>query len=179
MAQQPVPGDGSSRLPSLTSLPASTHNSEIRRDPLADGRTRHWISSNEDDLRLYTPAGGQLDADMQVSAASPGAEWPDTISLRIESRGYLVPGPGNQALQVRADGRPVVLTHRAEPPARSGPLLFLAVQAEVSLKDWLALVTADRVDGHIWGTPFRMPDHQLELLRAWTRSLAGSPAAAP
>lgn len=174
-AQDIPPADRTEQLARLATLPASSHNSELRRDTLADGSFRHWINSNEDDLRLYTPAGGQLDADMQVSAEARAGEWPGVVSLRFESRGYLLPGPGDQALRLQVDGRPLAITHRSEPPARSGPLLFLAVQAELPLEAWLALITADQADGRIWGRSFRMPTHQLELLRAWTRAL-GSPA---
>ena len=164
--------DRAARLDLLTSLPSSTHNSELRVDlPAGADLFRFWINSNEDDMRLYTPAGGQMDADFQVSAHTRAGQWPDIVELRLESRGYLMPGPGVASVILRADGRQVDLQQFAEAPARSGPLLFLAVRVEMSFDEWLGLVTADMVDGRTWDVPFRLLGAQLELLRAWTRRM--------
>lgn len=157
----------------LAALPHGTHNSEVRVDPVVgSSAVRVWINSNEDDTRLYTPAGGQLDMDVQVSAlVRPGA-LPDSVSLLIETRGLVQPGPGTQALVIRADGHPLSLAQRERPPARSGTLLFLSTQAELPLAEFLTLAASADVDGRVWDVPFRLLEHQIELLRAWTRRVA-------
>lgn len=164
--------DRAARIDRLFSLPTSTHNSELRVDRVS-GRDlfRFWINSNEDDMRLYTPAGGQMDADVEVSAVSRAGQWPDVVHLRLDSRGHLIPGPGAALVTLRADGRPVVLQQSADAPARSGDLLFLTARIEVSFDEWLGLVTASAVEGRVWDVPFRLLDSQLELLRAWTRGM--------
>jgi len=67
----------------LAALPRSVHNSEIRLDAVPGTAVRRlWINinANEDNLRLYSPSGAQLDVDMQVSTAlTPGAS-PLTIA---------------------------------------------------------------------------------------------------
>jgi hypothetical protein len=160
-------------LDRVAALPHGTHNSEIRVDPVAgSGAVRVWINSNEDDTRLYTPAGGQLDMDVEVSAlVRPGA-LPDSVSLLIETRGLVQPGPGTRALVIRAGGRLLSVAQRERPPARSGPLLFLSTQAELPLTDFLTMVTSADVTGRVWDVPFRLLESQIELLRAWTRRVA-------
>jgi hypothetical protein len=159
----------------LAALPHATHNSEIRVDPVVGSHAvRVWINSNEDDTRLYTPAGGQMDADFQLAAIVQPGEWPDSVSLLIETRGPVHAGPGPPALILRAGGRPVQLTQREHPPARSGPLLFLSMQADLPFVEFLALVTSPGVDGRVWDVPFRLMTSQLELLRAWTLRVAAA-----
>lgn len=152
----------------LSSLPSATHNSRIRSDGVpGTALVRVWIDANEDDTRLYSPAGAQLDADFQISCVVGPGRLPDVVSLLIETRGGVEPGQGPRALIVRAGPRPVALTQRDHPPVRSGPLLFLSLQAEVSFEEFLMLVTADVVEGRVWDVPFRLLGSQSELLRAW------------
>lgn len=170
--QSGAPIDRIARLDRLFSLPASTHNSELRADRIGSADLfRFWINSNEDDTRLYTPAGAQMDADFQVLAESRAGQWPDVVQVRLESRGHLVPGAGDALVTLHADGRPTVLRQSADAPARSGPLLFLSARIEMSFDEWLGLVTARTVEGRAWDVPFRLLDAQLELLRAWTQSM--------
>ncbi|MCC7044119.1 MAG: hypothetical protein IT183_09665 [Acidobacteria bacterium] len=157
-------------LSRLAALPHGTHNSEVRVDPVVgSSAVRVWINSNEDDMRLYTPAGGQMDMDVQVWALVRPGELPDSVSLLIETRGLVQPGPGTQALAIRVDGRPLSLAQRERPLARSGPLLFLSTQAELPLSEFLRMATSSDVDGRVWDVPFRVLEPQIELLRAWTR----------
>ncbi len=158
-----------------STMPSGTHNSRVRADPLpGTDLVRVWIDANEDDMRLYTPAGAQMDADFQVSCLVARGRLPDTVSLLIETRGGVEPGGrGPRALVVRAGARALAFAQRENPPARSGPLLFLSLQAEIPLEEFLVLVTADAVEGRAWDVPFRMLESQLELLRAWTVRVAG------
>jgi hypothetical protein len=160
-------------LTRVASMPQDRHNSEIRVDSVQGSDAVHiWINSNEDDTRLYTPAGGQLDMDFQVSAlVRPGA-LPDSVSVRLDTRGLVEPGPGPRALTVRADGRLLPLRQRESPPARSGPLLFLSLHADLSLAEFLVLATSTDVEGRVWDVPFRLLTSQLELLRAWAGRVA-------
>lgn len=158
----------------LAAMPHATHNSEIRADSLAGSEAmRIWINSNEDDTRLYTPAGGQMDADFQIEALVQPGRLPGAVTLLFESRGSVPPGTGPQTLTLRAGDRPLTFTQRQHSPARSGPLLFLSLRAEIPLQELLVLVTAPSVDGRIWDVPFRLLPSQLELLRAWARRVAG------
>lgn len=152
----------------LETLPRSTHNSTIRTDRVAGTNVvRVWIDANEDDMRLYSPAGAQLDADFQVSTLVRPGEPAGPVSLRFESHGPVDPGPGSRALVLRADARPLPARQREAAPARSGDLLFLLTEAELSFGDFLRLVTSTDAEGRVWDVPFELLPPQLELLRAW------------
>jgi hypothetical protein len=161
-------------LARLSAMPGGTHNSRIRADPIeGTDLVRVWVDANEDDTRLYTPAGAQMDADFQVSCLVGRGRLPDAVSLVIETRGSLEPGPGSHAFVIRADARLLTFAQRENASTRSGPLLFLSLQADVPLEEFLTLATSDAVDGRIWDVPFRMLDSQLQLLRAWAVRVVG------
>ena len=162
-------------LARLSTMPAGTHNSRIRADPIAGtDLVRVWVDANEDDTRLYTPAGAQMDADFQVSCLVGRGRLPDAVSLLFETRGGLEPGgQGPRALVIRADSRVLAVAQRENALARSGPLLFLSLQADVPFEEFLALTTSGAVEGRIWDVPFRMLDSQLDLLRAWVVRVVG------
>jgi len=152
----------------LETLPRSAHNSTIRIDRVAGTNVvRVWIDANEDDMRLYSPAGAQLDADVQVSALVRPGEPMGPVSLRFESHGPVEPGPGSRALVLRADSGPLPARQHEAPPARSGELLFLLTEAELSFADFLRLVTSTNAEGRVWDVPFVLLAPQLDLLRAW------------
>lgn len=164
---------GDELLERLARLPQSTHNSTIRVEPdVRTGGTRVWIDANEDDTRLYTPAAGQMDIDVQLSGLIDAEGRPTTVSLLVETRGTARPGPGPQPLALVVDGRPLALTQRDGRPSTSGDLLFLSIEAQMPYPDFLALATASRVEGRVWGIPFRLLDAQLELLRAFAARVA-------
>jgi hypothetical protein len=162
-------------LARLSTMPTGTQNSRIRADPVAGtDLIRVWVDANEDDTRLYTPAGAQMDADFQVSCLVGRGRLPDSVSLLFETRGDLEPGgPGPHTLVIRADTRVLTVAQHENAPARSGPLLFLSLQANVPFEEFLALATAGAVEGRIWDVPFRMLDSQLDLLRAWAVRVVG------
>lgn len=153
------------------------HGSEIRVESIAPSEsTRVWILSNEDDLRLYAPHGGQMDMDVQISALLPAGAPPSFVTLLIESRGGTTPAGGPQQVEFVADGRPIALAERAGAPSRSGDLLFLSTEARVPFGGFLRLAVASRVDGRVWGIPFRLLDRQLEILRAYAVRVAAGTA---
>lgn len=162
-------------LARLATMPAGTQNSRIRADPIAGtDLVRVWVDANEDDTRLYTPAGAQMDADFQISCLVARGRLPDAVSLLFETRGGLEPGgQTSRAFVIRADTRVLTVAQRENAPARSGPLLFLSLQADVPLEEFLVLATSDTVEGRIWDVPFRMLDSQLDLLRAWAVRVVG------
>jgi hypothetical protein len=161
-------------LARLAEMPFATHNSELRTDAIGGSDAmRIWINSNEDDTRLFTPAGGQMDIDFQIEARVWPGTLPGVVTLLVESRGSFQPGPGPRALTLRAGERSLTFVQGEHPPARSGPLVFLSVRADVPIPELLAMVTAPAVDGRIWDEPFRLLPFQLELLRAWARRVTG------
>jgi hypothetical protein len=161
----------------LSRLPRSMHNSKIRVDAVpGTDRLRVWINPNEDDLRLYSPAGGQLDADIQISTTFTSGASPVAVDVLVETRGSTTPGPGPQTFVLVADGRSVAMTQRENDASRSGDLLFLSVEARLPMASVMQLATARRVDGRVWGVPFRFLDTQLELLRAFVWQVMDSEA---
>jgi len=162
-------------LARLSAMPSGTHNSTVRVDPVAGSDlVRVWVDANEDDTRLYTPAGAQMDADFEVSCLVGRGRLPDAVTLLIETRGGVEPGgQGPLALTIRADARRLTFAQRENSSTRSGPLLFLSLQADIPFEEFLTLVTSDAVEGRVWDVPFRMLDSQLELLRAWTVRTVG------
>jgi hypothetical protein len=163
-------------LEKLATLPQNPHNSEVLVDRSPGGTTRVSIRPNEDDLRLYTPARAQMDVDVQPSYVFASGSLPGDISLVVETRGTAKPGPGDRRLTLVADGTPLFFSQREGPASASGTLLFLSIEARLSRESFLALVTASRVEGRVWGLPFVLLDSQLELLRAFAAPMA-SPAA--
>lgn len=175
--RQAPPSDITALLETLRTLPRATHNSEIRVEPIASSAaTRAWILSNEDDLRLYAPHGGQMDMDVQVSSILPVDAPPSFVTLLIESRGGTTPAGGPQLAEFVADGQPITLTQRAGAPSRSGDLLFLSTEVRVPFESFLRLAAASAVDGRIWGIPFRLLDRQIEILRAYAVRVAAGTA---
>ena len=170
------PSDITTLLDTLRTLPRGVHNSEIRVEPAFARATRMWILSNEDDLRLYAPHGGQMDMDVQVSSVVPVGAPPAFVTLLIESRGGTTPAAGPQLVELVADGNPLVLTQRAGAPSRSGDLLFLSTEVRVPFESFLRLATASVVDGRVWGIPFRLLDRQLEILRIYAVRVAAGTA---
>lgn len=160
--------DRASWVEALTRLPRSEHNSAIRVDPMGpSGVRRIWIDANEDDLRLYSPAGAQLDADLQLASVHRQGSSLSTVTMLVETRGGFVPGTGVQAFSLSVDGRDVPVTHRVFPESRSGDLRFLSTEVVLPLRSLVVLATAQRVDGRAWGVAIRLRDAQLELLRAY------------
>jgi hypothetical protein len=158
----------------LLSLPRATGHSEIRRDydPARD-ETRVWIDTNEDDLRLWSRRGGQLDAELRVAAVVHGraAAPPEVITVECASLGELRPASRDDRVTLAADGLEIRIHARAEPAARSGDLLFLSTRVTLAFGPFLRLVTAERVNGQIWGHEFVLQPSQLELLRAFAIAL--------
>ena len=170
-AQDPPLGE---LLHQMAALPYATHNSELRADKIREtGMARVWINANEDDTRLYTPAGGQMDVDFQISAVVRPGTIPDAVTLVIETRGPVHPGPGRRTLELHAGAWPLRMTQRELPPARSGPLLFLSMQADIPMGEFLRMIISPSADGRVWDVPFRLLAPQLELLRAWARCVTG------
>jgi hypothetical protein len=134
----------------------------------ATGRTKIWILPGEDDMRLYTPKGGQTEMDFQVSYILPGGSssaLPAFVSFLFETHGETRPGPPPLALRLVADGRPLALEETPLPMSRSGGLAFYATSAKMPLADFLTLVNASRVHGRCWGHEFALTAPQLEILR--------------
>jgi hypothetical protein len=166
--EQTVAPETTERLDRLRALPRGLHGSEIRVDRTASPDvTRVWILSNEDDLRLYAPHGGQMEMDMQVWSDVRADAAPSFVTILIESRGGTTPADGSPQTAFLADGVPIAVTERAGRPARSGDLLFLSTEVRVPFPDFLRMATATAVDGRVWGLPFRLIDRQLEILRAY------------
>jgi hypothetical protein len=153
------------------------HAMEVRREYHAQADvTRAWIESNEDDLRLYTPAGALNDMMMQVSYYAPGRPpggIPLTVTLSIQTNGDMPPGPRPHHLELRADGRPIRLEETPTEPVRSGALVFLATSAVVPIDQFLALIEARAVEGRCWGHPFELAEKHLEVLRDMAAGMAG------
>jgi len=130
--------------------------------------TRVWISSNEDDLRLHTPAGALNDMMLQVEyfveGAPPGGT-PYAVTLTIQTNGAMPPGPGPQALRLEADGRALVFDEAPTDLVRSGAMVFLRTAATVPIEEFVTLVNASAVSGRVWGHDFILVDKQLEALR--------------
>lgn len=93
------------------------------------------------------------------------------VSVTVASLGSLVPARGSQELTLTADGRPVVFVPSGEAAARSASMVFLTVHATVRTGEFLRLITADQVVGRVWGHPFVLAPHQLEILRAYGRAI--------
>ena len=168
-----MPSDITALLDRLRTLPRGLHHSEIRIEPIASSdATRAWILSNEDDLRLYAPHGGQMDMDMQISSILPLDAPPSFVTVLIESRGGTTPGGGSQLVEFVADGQAITLAQRAGAPSRSGDLLFLSTEVRVPFDGFLRLAAASSVDGRIWGIPFRLIDRQIEILRTYAVRVA-------
>ena len=109
-------------LARMLSLPRSVHQSRIRADYDAQrDRTRVWLDTNEDDARLWSVAGQQMDVEMRISAWVPGQGpgWPDVITIDFASLGSLALDDREDALELVADGRPVAITRGRQHPTKS------------------------------------------------------------
>ena len=160
----------------LMALPRSTHHSEVRVDAdAARAETRIWINTNEDDSRLWSPRGSQMDMEFRVSSVSHGrdrARPPAHVTIEFATLGELRPVAGvSPTLMVTADGRNVDLTQLAAPEARSGALVFLTTTTSVPIGEFIRLAASTRVEGRIWGHEFVLIDTQLEILRAYAVEL--------
>jgi hypothetical protein len=175
-APQQDPAIDAAVVARLASLPRDIHHSEVRADyDAARDRTRVWINTNEDDSRVWSSGGAQLDMEFRASAVLPGragTRWPREVSLDIASLGTLRPAIGPSALTLSADGRAVALVQSPAPEARSGDLLFLEIKVTVPIVEFLRLVAAHRVEGRVWGHAFALVPHQMEILRAFAWQLA-------
>lgn len=163
-------------LARLLSMPRATHHSEIRADyDAARDRTRIWINTNEDDGRLWSIPGQQMDMEVRVSAfaAGQGVAWPETIRIDFASLGTLQPAAEPHALSLVADGRAVVVRQTPEPVARSGSMVFMTTGVTMTPAEFVRLASASRVEGEIWGHRFALIASQFEILRAYVARLAG------
>jgi hypothetical protein len=161
-------------LGQLLSMPRELGHSEIRADyDAARERTRVWINTNEDDARLWSRAGQQMDMETRVSAFVPGrgGRWPTEIDIEFASLGTLEPGAEPHALELVADGRPAVFRQTPQPTSRSGPMVFLTTRVTVGMAEFVRLASASKVEGRIWGREFVVTASNLELLRAYVARL--------
>jgi hypothetical protein len=143
----------------------------------ATGRLKIWVLPGADDMRLYTPKGGQLEMDFQVSyQLGPGdpPDLPASIDLVFETHGETRPGPAPHTLGLRVDGAPVRLDERPELVRRSGALVFHASAVKMSLAEFLSLVNASRVEGRWLGHDFVLLPSQLEILRDLASRMGGA-----
>jgi hypothetical protein len=162
-------------LARLLSMPRATHHSQVRADyDAVRDRTRIWIDTNEDDTRLWSIPGQQMDMELRVSAVVPGrgGTWPREIDVEFATLGTLEPGAEPHALSVLADGRAVVLRQTPEPVARSGSLVFMTIRATIDPVELVRLASASRVEGRVWGHRFALVSSQFEILRAFVARLA-------
>ena len=145
------------------------HAAEIVSDYLpAAGYTRVWIRGGEDDLRLWSPSGRQMEMDFHAWYLHQGQrpeQLPAVVQFSFETHGETQPGAAPLALTLVADGQPVPLRETPEPVARSGALVFYTTRASLDVADFLALARASRVEGRCWGHPFVLIPSQLEILR--------------
>ena len=174
-SQAPPQDDLRSRIPARRQF---SHAARIMTDPQpATGRVKLWILPGADDMRLYTPKGGQLEMDFQVSywlrQADP-RELPASIEVRFESHGETRPGPVPHALTLLADGRRLTLQEQPDAVRRSGALVFYGSAAKMSLAEFLTLVNASRVEGRWLGHDFVLIPPQLEILRDLASRMGGT-----
>jgi hypothetical protein len=165
------PGD----LARVLALPRGMHLSTIRADyDAARDRTRLWIDTNEDDLRLWSIPGQQMDMELRVSAVVPGRSgtWPREIDVEFASLGTLEPGAEPHALSLLADGLEVALRQAPEPAVRSGSMVFMTLRTTIGPVELIRLASSSRVEGRIWGHRFALVSSQFEILRAYIARLA-------
>ena len=144
------------------------HSARIVTDvDKASGRTKVWVLPGEDDMRLYSPNGGQTEMDFQVWYWLPVGpkDLPASVELLFETRGETTPGRPPHDLVLIADGRSLALQQAPQPMSRSGKLVFYATSAKMPLADFLTLVNASRVRGRWLGHEFALTAPQLEILR--------------
>ena len=152
----------------------------VNDPPAADGAVTVWVLPGSDDLRLYTPKGGQMEMDFQVKyALPPGGRLPQTIEFLFETHGETMPGSAPHGLALEADGRPVGFDGRAQPARRSGRLVFHAIVGKLSLAEFLRLVNASRVQGRWLGHAFVFLPAQLEILRDLASRMGGTHPESP
>jgi hypothetical protein len=170
--QTPAQTADAARAALVAQVPARRafdHAAEIVSEYLSPADyTRVWIRGGEDDLRLWSPAGRQMEMDFHAWYLFKGrrvAELPAVVQVSFETHGETPPGAAPTALTLVADGRPVPLRETPEPLARSGSLLFYTTRATLALGDFLGLVRAARVEGRCWGHPFVLTSSQMEILR--------------
>ena len=143
----------------------------------ATGRRKVWVLPGADDMRLYTPKGGQMEMDFQVSYQLGPGDPPDSSGvdrLRLRDPRRDPPRPGAARLRLRVDGAPLRLDERPEPVRRSGALVFHASAAKMSLAEFPALVDASRVQGRWLGHDFVLLPSQLEILRDLASRMGGA-----
>ncbi len=147
---------------------AFDHSARIVTDKdLTTGGMKVWILPGEDDMRLYSPNGAQMEMDFQISYVLPGSSkaLPTSVSLLFETHGETRPARPPLALRLVADGRSLALEETPQPMSRSGGLVFYATSAKMPLADFLTLVNASHIQGRCWGHEFVLTAPQLEILR--------------